>query len=303
MLLIELAERYCAENPQVKSAETIRLLKSSVRQFCAYLKRPAELADLNAKTLVAYTQYRRLAGKAESTIEREAAKLMTLWRWAASEGWAQTPKIRFEKAKVEAPVCFLRWELRRLVKAMKSYDKTIGGVSGDVYLLALLSTIWDTAERIGAVRAVQRSDIDVSSRWWPRRYWITIRHRKRSGKTMVRPLRRSTAKYLRLLLAETGEKQPFALVDRTALYGHLDRVLERAGLPVDRKHKFHCVRRSHASYLKRAGGDVQQSLDHSSPQIAQERYYDPRVTETRHAVDFLFNPFGVWERLLSLVGL
>lgn len=305
MLLIELAEKYCAENPQVKSSETIRLLKSSVRQYCAYLERPAEVADLAEKTLTSFIRHRRQAGKAESTIEREAAKMMTLWRFAAMEGMIQPPKIRVEKAQVDTPVCFLRGELRRLFREMKKYDRTIGGVSGDVFLLALLSTIWDTAERIGAMRAIDRIEFDVKAGrwWWPKRGWVTIRYRKRRGKTLVRPLRWSTVCHVRRLLAATDAKHPFAIVDRSTLYGHLDRVLERAGLPVDRKHKFHCVRRSHASYLKRAGGDVQQSLDHSDPQTAALRYLDPRVTQRKHGVDYLFNPLGLWGWLLALVGL
>ncbi len=304
MLLSELTEKYCAENPQVKSTETIRLLKSSVRQYVVYLKRPGIVADFTAENITSYIRYRRQAGKAESTIERESAKLMTLWRWAAGEGMIQPPKIRIEKAQVDTPVCFLRCELRRLFKAARTYDRTIGGVSGDVFLLALLTTIWDTAERIGAVRSIHRTEFDVAKRGvLSRRGWVTIRHRKRSGKTLVRPLRRSTAYYVRQLLAATDAKQPFAIVDRSALYQHLDRVLERAGLPVDRKHKFHCVRRSHASYLKRAGGDAQTSLGHADPATAQLRYYDPRVTERWHAIDFLFNPFGLRERLLGWIGL
>lgn len=304
MLLTELVEKYCAENPQVKSLETIRLLKSSVRQFNAYIKMPGTVEDLNQKTITGFIQARRLAGRAESTIERESNKMMTLWRWAAAEGLTEAPRIRIEKAQVDTPVCFLRHELKALFKAVRRYDRSIGGVSGDVFLLALLCTLWDTAERIGAVRAINRCDFDVARGpwYWPRRGWVTIRHRKRSGKTLVRPLRRSTTKHIRALLAQTDAKQPFAIVDRSAVYQHLDRVLERAGLPVDRKHKFHCIRRSHASYLKRAGGDVQDSLGHLDPQTAPLRYYDPRVTRKWHAIDYLFHPLGIWGRLMALFG-
>lgn len=303
MLLIELVEKYCAENPQVKSIETVRLLKNSARRFSEYLKRPANVDDFSELTLTGFIRHRRTIGKAESTIEREAAKLMTLWRWAAGEGMIQHPKIRIDKAQVDTPVCFLRHELRRLFREVRKYDRPIGGLPGDVVLLALLSTIWDTAERIGAVRKIDRLDIDVRKRgWWPARGWVTIKNRKRNGKSLVRPLRRSTAKHIRKLLAATDAKLPFALVDRTAIYGHLDRVLERAGLPVDRKHKFHCIRRSHASYLKRGGGDVQESLGHLDPTVAPLRYYDPRVTQRWHAIDFLFNPLGWKDRLLSWMG-
>lgn len=296
MLLIELAEKYCAENPQVKSNETVRLLKGAVRSYSRYLDKPAETSDFTQSKITDFIRHRRQSGKAESTIERESTKLVTLWRWGAEEGeyGLKAPRFRIDKAQVDTPVCFLRHEVRRLFREAGRYEKTIGGVPGSVFLVALLSTIWDTAERIGAVRAIERCEFDVQKRsWWPRRGWVTLSKRKRSGKVLVRPLRRSTTRHIRALLAATDAKRPFALVDRTALYEHLNRVLERAGLPASRKHKFHCLRRSHASYLKQAGGDAPASLGHSDPTIAETRYYDPRVTQRWHAIDFLFDPRGL----------
>jgi len=302
MLLIELAERYCAENPQVKSNETVRLLKNAVRTYSRFLNRPANIEDLTQAQITDFIRTRRQLGRAESTIERESTKLVTLWRWGAEEGLLAHPRIRIEKAQVDAPVCFLRHEVRRLFREVRRYEKTIGGVPGNVFLLALLCTIWDTSERIGAVRKIERADYDVASRsWFPRRGWVTLKKRKRSGRVLVRPLRRSTARHVRELLAVSDAKHPFAIVDRTALYLHLNRILERAGLPIDRKHKFHCLRRSHASYVNRAGGDAPKSLGHADPQMAAERYYDPRVTERWHAIDFLFHPLSAVDRCAEAV--
>lgn len=304
MLLSDLCANYCAENPQVKSAETERLLRGAVNQFSLYLQRAAQVYDFKAATFTAFLRYRRQLGRAESTIEREASKLMTLWRFAASNGLIDPPRIRVDKAHVDTPVAFLRSELRSLFREAERYEPMIGGVSGNVFMPALLATIWDTAERIGAVCQIHRVEFDVMQQsWWPRRGWVTIRKRKRSGRTLVRPLRASTAKYLRKLLAATDAPHPFGVVDRTTLYSHMNKLLERAGLPTDRKHKFHCVRRSHASYLTRAGGDAQTSLDHSDPKLMRERYHDPRVTQVKHAIDFLFNPRGIRDRLLAFVGL
>jgi integrase len=297
-----LCANYCAENPLVKSKETERLLRGAVTQFGLYLQRPAQVSDFKANTFTAFLRHRRKIGRAESTIEREAAKLMTLWRWAALNGMTQPPRIRVQKAQVDTPVSFLRCELRRLFREAKRYNRRIGGVSGDVVLTAMLSTIWDTASRIGELRALDRLDMDVSGPWWRRRGWLTLRHRKRNGRTLVRPVRWSTMRRLRRLLAATDAQKPFAIVDRTTLYGHLDRVLMAAGLPTDRKHKFHCVRRSHASYLHRAGGDSQSSLDHADPQTTRLRYYDPRVTERKTAIDYLFSPLGWWDCVLAWMG-
>jgi integrase len=143
-------------------------------------------------------------------------------------------------------------------------------------------------------------EFDVARRF--QRGWVTIRKRKRSGRVLLRPLRPSTARLVRKLLAASDAPQPFATVDRTTLYCHLNRLLTRAGLPVDRKHKFHCMRRSHASYLTRAGGDAQDSLDHGDPNMVRERYHDPRVTVRKQAIDYLFDPSGWRDRLLAMLG-
>lgn len=292
-----LCERYCASNPRIRSAETKRLLILAVRQYSAWLENHAKLGDLSHENLMAFRRWRECNGRAESTIERETCKLLTLWRFAADEGLVTPPKLRVSKARVETPVCFLRGELHSLFRAARHYKHTIGGVPGDVFWCALLGTIWDTAERIGAVRQIARADFALPGGWWPGQAWVTIRRRKGHGKTLVRPLRASTARHLRQFLAATPSEYPFAIVDRTSLYAHLNRVLKSAGLPQDRQHKFHCLRRSHASYLAVAGGDASASLGHADPKIVRERYFDPRVTEKQQPIDLLFAPESWWHRI------
>lgn len=73
------------------------------------------------------------------------------------------------------------------------------------------------------------------------------------------------------------------------LWNHYKRLLHEAGLPFDRYHMFHCLRRSTASYLEVAGGDATEHLGHSSRQITL-KYLDPRIVKKKHASDLLFRP-------------
>lgn len=296
MLLADLCADYLAGNPAIRSPHTERLLHTSVSHFGRFLARPPFVNDLSDKRLTAYIRHRQQLGMAAATVEREAAKLLTLARYGAARGLVDLPLLRIEKAPPAVPIAFLRGEVRQLFRAASRYHATIGGVPGNLVLVALLSVIWDTAERIGALCEVHRSEIDLRGRW------ITITSRKNSGRTLVRRLSRSTVRELRKLLAASTHDKPFGFVHRGSLYHHLASVLRDAGLPDDRRHKFHCLRRSHASYLHAAGGDARESLDHADSRTTRDHYFDPRIVGMTNAIGKLFSPFGWWHRMLAAMG-
>ena len=69
----------------------------------------------------------------------------------------------------------------------------------------------------------------------------------------------------------------------------LTSVLRRAGLPIDRKRKFHCLRRTVASYYEAAGGNATEFLDHTTRRVTQA-YLDPRIVPHADATRLLFRP-------------
>lgn len=108
MILRLLVSEYLADNLNVKSPHTQRLLETSVKHFASYLGKEPEVSDLTDRNLAGYIRYRQSLKKAAATIEREAAKLMCLWRFASSCGFVTPPRIRIEKAQPAQPVAFLR---------------------------------------------------------------------------------------------------------------------------------------------------------------------------------------------------
>jgi integrase len=212
--------------------------------------------------------------------------------------------MRLEKAEPAEPVAFLKREVRTLFKHARTYDLAIAGVPGNELLIALLHVIWDTAERIGALCELDRNDFQLNTNWLGvRSGWVTIRSRKNGGRAIVRKLNRSTAKALSKHFKNCPHKRPFGFVHRGTLYYHMGRLLKQAGLPASRRHKFHCLRKSHASYLYAAGGNAQESLDHADASTTRRHYFDARITRTQHAINYLFNPLGWWARLLATLGL
>jgi outer membrane protein TolC len=76
------------------------------------------------------------------------------------------------------------------------------------------------------------------------------------------------------------------LEDRKILscYASLKVLCRTAGVPY---HPFHSIRKSTASYLKKAGISAKKQLGHSSEEMAENHYYDDRITGVESALDFL----------------
>lgn len=302
MLVTDLVRDYCrAMNTSVRSAETIRLINLSVVHFGSFLHHAPLVEDFTDDNLIGFAQWRRELGRAETTIERELCKLMSLWRWAANEGLVRGPRVRFEKAEVDTPVAMMRNQIRALFRAARKYKSSVGEVPGHIFMLALFYSAWIVGERGGALYDMRREHVDVSGPWW-RRGWVTIPKelRKRGGKTLRRRLSWSGTYWMRRLLSAHNNDRIFGIVHRTTIYHHFDIILKRAKLP--KEYKLQCLRRSHASWFERAGGDAQQSLEHRSRETTTKYYLDPLITWWKIPANLLFDPMGPINRLLAWIG-
>lgn len=296
MHLDDLCAEYIENNERIQSPDTRRLIRVVVGNFQKHLGRSGAAADLTDTDIKRYGAARRKAGFALTTIDGELSKLMALKRYAALRGLTSPPLFRVAKSPTPTPIAFTRWQLRRLWKFARRSTASIGNVPGYVYWPAILDLLWDSGERIRAIYRLDRRDIDLINRW------VTFRERKGNGKVLVKRIRRCTARSLRRLMrAHDGDKL-FAAISLGTIYNQYDTLLADAGLPTDRHSKFHCLRKSHASYLHLAGGDSRASLGHSTEAVTVRHYIDPRIAGEKQAIDFLFSPLGWWDRLLAWIG-
>lgn len=172
----------------------------------------------------------------------------------------------------------------------------MGPVPARLFWPALLDAVWDSGERIWAVYSLERCDIDLHTRW------VTFRERKGQGRIMHKRVRRATIRSLQKLMEAHDLPQVFAVVSLATIYNQYEVLLAKAGLPTDRHSKFHCLRKSHASYLHVAGGDSRASMGHSSDEVTVKHYYDPRVTNRKQPIQYLFHPMGFMDRILCWFG-
>jgi integrase len=307
----ELVNEYCASKSSVQAAQTKLLYRLVAKRFDEFLGRPAMLADLNDKTVVAFVRNRvdsqrhykegdKTRKLSPYTIEREGNKLLSLWRWAAVKHWAETPTVKFSKRSPKTPVAWSPEELARVFTACRAYNGSVLGIPGNVYFTALMYLLYDTGERSGAVQALRWSDVDLLKQW------VTFRAdtRKGRGKSQdnLQKLSRRTVKAFELLRTHASEAERsdpdspvFRFAHRSSLYYHFKIILEAAGLPYDRNCMFHKIRRTFATQLYVRGGDPTQSLGHSCDSMTRMYYLDPRYANRGYAADLLSG--GIWLRI------
>lgn len=187
-------------------------------------------------------------------------------------GWAGSPGSK------------LREELNALAIAIRQEGTRVGHHKGCDFWNALFLVIWDTGERIGAVMALDWSQVDLRRRW----VRFDADHRKGGVADNQLPIADDTAKALAKLTPHEGKvfKWPYR---PNYIYTRYSRILHRAGLPTNRLYKFHCIRKSTASHYEAAGGNATELLGHSSRKITKA-YLDRRIVKPQSAVDKLFRP-------------
>lgn len=264
---------------------TKRLYAATINSFERFLGRAPNLHDLNDATVSKFAAHRIDSGLSKYTVNKDLFNLLAIWRWAHKKGHLKAwPDVALEKPPAKAPVAWMREELDALVAACRREEGHIGHYRAADFWTALVLLMWDTGERVGACLALDWSQVDLRRRW----VRFDAEDRKGGQADNQLPIADDTA-------AALAKLKPFeGLVFRwpytpTYIYQKYAAVLRRAGLPADRLHKFHCIRKSTASHYEAAGGNATELLGHSSRKVTKA-YLDRRIVKPQSAIDKLFRP-------------
>jgi integrase len=256
---------YLFHRDRAHCARTVRVYGVCFRHFLRL-----GFSEFNSDTLAEYRD-KRLAEASTSTVRGELHKLIGYTKWLGIPvNVALPPEVK------RAPESWSRPQLARLLAEARQTDRTIFRVPGRLYWRALLSTNYDSAERIGALMEVLWGDFDMERRTLVCR----AEYRKGHARDKVHMLSAETVEALGLLRAFTrgsDRARAFGLGASATLYRGFDMLLKDAGLPSTRRTKFHMIRRTSATEIFRAGGDASHHLGHTDPTIAREAYVDPRA--------------------------
>lgn len=272
MTLEELFERYRRKHLRGKSPNTVRLYGHTIRSFAKTLGRTPTIDDLTDDAIEDHMWRVVDDGRSPASANKDRSQLICLWRWAAERGWLDRfPDVPAMQEPEQVPLGWLPNEIDDLLRACDTEPNAVGDVPGPVWFGALVRILLDTGERIGAVRQLSRTALQND--------YLLVPAASRKGRTRDRlfPLSEGTVAAVKRLLA--AHDAPLLFPDpysSTYLYRRFDKLLERAGLPTDRRSKFHRLRRTVASAVARAGGDATAALDHASPKTTK-KYLDPRI--------------------------
>lgn len=286
MTLFDVVDRYAARRLMGANKRTETKYRRVVRYLGQVVGRLPLVEDLTDDNVAAVMQMKMREGCSPYTVNDIRSKLVSLWTFAAKRGDApRFPDVDRLAEPAAAPVAWSADQLASVFAAMDAATQPVAGVPGPLWWKTLLSILWDTGERRGAIVNRLPWSCLVDGR-------LLVPAEVRKGKTRDK---------LYTLHADT-----VALCDQVRAFGHdlivkWDRtdeqlvnryrtLLKRAGLPHDRKHMFHCIRRSVASHAAASGADATAILDHADPSITRRYYLDPRIVPQPQAVDVLFRP-------------
>ncbi len=285
--LAPLLEEYFALEIDINDDKTRYLYRLALKNFGNAIDdaRPCvgDLTNDNFARMARWCLDRKLAA---TTINERRGRVAKFWEFLARRGivgvWPHRRKI---PEPVRTPIAWLRPELKRLFDAVRSLRGEISAVPRAKWWRALLLVDWDTGERIGALLALRWSFLAAEG-------WLHVPAEVRKGKRKdilyrLAPDTLDAFSAIRLPNRELIFPWPY---DANYIFNRYDRILERAGLPTDRKSKFHRIRRSCASHFEAAGGNATPLLGHTDRRTTEAAYLDPRIVKRQQAIDLLFRP-------------
>lgn len=270
--------RSAAKNTSLQYGFTIQRLQD-------FIGREPLLSDLDEDTLARFLTWRREGGVAAPTANKDRTQLLALAGFAAKRGIIVLPDVEKEREPERIPVAWTADELDRLFKACSAQSGWIAGVPASLWWKGIHLVCWDSGERIGAIRQIRWDWIDMQTGW------LIVRAESRKHKTRDKAfkLHPDTVAVLRAIFYPTRELVFPWPYFHSYLWIKYKGILEKAGLPCDRRSKFHRMRRSVASHAAAAGMDASILLDHSDRRVT-EKYIDPTIASKIQPSERLFRP-------------
>ncbi len=276
--LIEVCERvYFPRKLNIRSDDTRKQYRIAIRSFGEFLGRIPTISDLDDDLVTMFIKSDSDDNSAATT-NGKISRLRALWTWLAKRDCVKKwPTFSSLSCPIRQPKAWREAELCSLYRACREKRGRICGVPAGIWWSTLVGLIWNCGERIGAVRRLHWSNVKIED------LWVNVPFEIRKGRTVERGYRLwpETADMLRVLKKYTPAELVFPFpYDTSTLYNRYKAILQQAGLPTDRKSKFHCLRVSHATWIKVMGGDPQEALGHTSMAVTKRSYLDPSIIQT-----------------------
>jgi len=280
------AQIYLVKKRKIRSPNTRRLYENTFNNFEKFLGRTPLLCDLTEDSIAGVLYWQLQRKRSPDTANKDAGQLLAIAQFAYNKKYLEAlPEVELAPIPKRTPRAWLLDEMTLLFKAAEHEKGLLGNVRADLWWKAILLTCFYTGERIGAVMLLTWEKVDLENGW----IFVPAEDRKGSREDKPFPIPPTLVEAFRLIRSPHREAVFPWQYSATYIYRKFDKILERAGLPTDRKSKFHRIRKTTASYYKAAGGDPTELLGHADPKTTK-RYLDPRICGSRNSAEALPSP-------------
>jgi len=300
--VLEFLEQVYMNKPTMAagSTNTHADYRTQVGHFTSYFRRNCErcgrdvrdprVSDLSEELVEGAMAWRLSLGVTAPTANKVGRVIYALWSYAWRKRLLDVqPRREFFREPDQIPEAWWIEEFRQIVHAARQTPGYVGDVQASTWWPALLLLVYNTGARISAVMSIRVEWIDF------RRGSLSIYHhvQKDRADQVVQLLPETLAAIQELRpqrLDRLFDDWPYDRAEPSwrALTYHYRKILKRAGLRDDRDDLFHKIRRTFATYIAAASGEVmaQQMLGHSHISVTR-RYIDPRKLNQPSAKDLL----------------
>jgi integrase len=278
------------------SDRSVVMYESTLDRFRDFLGREPTIDDLDDLTAAKFLRWRsstvhdpRRGLISPASLAKDSAHIRTVWTWCAKKRLKKSdgellefPDYARPRVPMPRPVAYTIEELQALIETARHRKGLVGDVPAPWYWISKIRAMFETGERIGAVMQLRWGEVDLD------RCSLTFLANTRKGhrETITRAISPDLASVMALHKRPADRLVWPWLENRKMLscYASLKVLCRLAGVPY---HPFHSIRKSTASYLKRAGISAKKQLGHSSEEMAETHYYDDRITGIESALDLL----------------
>ncbi len=254
------------------SPQTKKLYKNSFKKFGKFLGRVPTLDDLTDGNIGGFMASLKEAGNKPTTVNKERCNLVSLWRFANRTGRKERgPTVQPVRVPASVPTALTVDQLRKLQQSFDKLEGITAGIPNSDFLRACFSIQFTTAARVGAVMALEFSDI--------RGNVITFRAETRKGGRL--PIVKSVPPFVLEAIDRIREPVrerlfPIRRSNDTKVLILYDGLFKKAGVARPKGKNSHLFRSTHATMIELAGGDATKSLGHSNRGVTIKSYLDPR---------------------------
>lgn len=273
----ELLERYFGENLIDASPLTRHKYAVVLRHF-ERIHRTTSIDELSNERVSKLMSVLLGEGCCRVTVNGYRAKLCAMWTWACKQGWlTKWPSVRKLPTPKRAPVAWSPREIQHLWGCLSQVPGAICSIPAPLWWRAYLAIALDTGERHGARMALKWehfTEFDGGTGMFP--YGI------RKGEVADMPFQLSPETVAILRELRALDASPFVTPwSQTPehFFARFRQLLQACGLPSDRAHLTHCLRRYVATQLRVAGVDATAALGHADKATTDESYIDARFIQ------------------------